>query len=93
MQAIELRQRAATGREPPQSTETHPQSSETHPRPSVAEAIERGKMRRAADDGTQRAIWIAFYVALGIMMVVGVAAGLRHRDAGEALPPPPPALR
>jgi len=60
--------------------------SQTHPRPSVAEAIERGKMRHAAD-------WLAFFVGLALLLAIGLAAGLRHRATGEALPPPPPALR
>jgi hypothetical protein len=75
---------------PPRARE----SGHDHPRPSRGEARERGRMRRAADDGTQQKVWLAFYVALGLLLFIGVAAGLGQRaDSGEALPAPPTAPR
>jgi hypothetical protein len=70
-----------------------PQYSPSNPRPSVAEAIERGKMRRAADDRTQGITWLTFLIGLALLLLAAVAVGLKHPDRGEALPPPPPALR
>jgi hypothetical protein len=65
-----------------------------HPRPSTIEAEERSHLRRALDDETQRKVWLGFYVGMALLLVLGVAFGLRqHTDTGEALPPPPPAAR
>lgn len=63
-----------------------------HPRPSAIEAQERSHMRRALDDDTQRKIWVAFYVGMAVLVVIGLAAGIRQQaDSGEALPPAPAA--
>lgn len=40
---------------------------------------EQGKLRKAADDGAQAAIWVWFLVMLGVLIVLGVAWGVRHR--------------
>ncbi|MDX2052829.1 MAG: hypothetical protein SFV15_10585 [Polyangiaceae bacterium] len=44
--------------------------SPAHPHPTQAEAEERGKMRRAASDGLQSAIWICCLV-----LITGVVVG------------------
>ena len=64
-----------------------------HPRPSTIEAEERSHLRRALDDTTQRKVWLGFYVGMGVLLVLGIAFGLRQHagDTGEA--PPPPAAR
>ena len=63
-----------------------------HPRPSAIEAQERSHLRRALDDDKQRKIWLAFYVGMALLVVVGLAVGVRQTaDSGEALPPPPAA--
>jgi hypothetical protein len=66
----------------------------THPHPTPAQARERSHLRHAADDRTQRFIWRAFFIGLGLLFAVGVAAGLRQRGStGEALPQSPPGQR
>lgn len=70
------------------------QTTEGHPHPSPREHRERSHLRRASDDRTQGRIWLAFYVGLGLLVFIGVAAGLGQRaDRGEALPNTPPASR
>ena len=66
-----------------------------HPRPSVADALERGHLRRAASERTQRTIWVAFYIGLGVLLAIGLAAGLLHHSpaAGEEALPPAPVVR
>ena len=68
-------------------------SAGDHPRPSTIEAEERSHLRRALDDTTQRKVWLGFYVGMGVLLVLGIAFGLRQHagDTGEA--PPPPAAR
>ena len=47
-----------------------------------------------ADDATKRKVWLAFYTAVGLLLVLGVAVGLGHRtDTGEALPASPVNVR
>ncbi|HYP88064.1 MAG TPA: hypothetical protein VEQ59_07915 [Polyangiaceae bacterium] len=42
------------------------------------------------DDVTKRKAWVAFYTAVGLLVVLGVALGLgQHTESGEALPAPP----
>lgn len=61
-----------------------------HPHPSAAEAKERGHMRRSLDESKQRKVWLAFYVSMAVLLVVGVTLGLgQNPNTGEALPPPP----
>lgn len=63
-----------------------------HPRPSTLEAEERSHMRHALDDDKQRTVWLGFYVGMALLLVLGVAFGLKqHANTGEALPPPPAA--
>jgi hypothetical protein len=45
---------------------------------------EQGKMRKAASDGAQAAIWIWFLAMLAVLIVLGVAWGLRHRVSPHA---------
>ena len=40
---------------------------------------EHGKLRKAANDGVQAAIWIWFLVTLLVLIVGGVVWGLGHR--------------
>jgi hypothetical protein len=54
-----------------------------HPLPTPEEARERGRMRRAASDGTQAAIWVWFFAMLALLIALGVAWGLQHRIAPE----------
>lgn len=67
---------------------------EQHPLPSPEEARERGKMRKAASDGAQAAIWVWFFVMLAAVVVLAAAWGLRHRLTPRApdLQPSLPAL-
>jgi hypothetical protein len=62
-----------------------------HPRPSVAEAIERVHPRKAINDRTQRAICMAFYAGLGVLLAIGLTVGLLYSPpaGNEALPLPP----
>ncbi|MDF3067400.1 MAG: hypothetical protein K0R38_3001 [Polyangiaceae bacterium] len=54
-----------------------------------------GRSHKAhADEAAQRAMWIAFFVGMGLFMTIGVAAGIgREAGSGEALPPPPATTR
>lgn len=71
---------------------TPTETTEIHPRPTPEQHRERSHMRNAADDRTQGKVWLAFYVGLGLLLFIGLAAGLGQRaDRGEALPSAPPA--
>ena len=48
-------------------------TTESHPRPSAVEALERGHMRKAASDHTQRAIWRSVCALLGVLLVLALA--------------------
>ncbi len=45
---------------------------------------ERGRLRKAASDGVQAAIWIWFLVTLIVLIVLGVGWGLSHRFSVHA---------
>ena len=66
---------------------SNPDYTDTHPRPSVAEALERSKMRHPASDGTQRSVWIAFFIGLALLLGFGLVWGLRQRHAEPAEAP------
>jgi hypothetical protein len=53
--------------------------AETHPRPSPAEARQRSHMRHAASDATQKHLWNGFIVVLVVLLLLGIALGLRAR--------------
>lgn len=40
---------------------------------------ERGKLRKAANDGVQAAVWVAFFVVLALLLVVAAGWALGHR--------------
>jgi hypothetical protein len=40
---------------------------------------DQGKLRKAASDGAQAAIWIWFLAMLAVLVVLGVGWGLSHR--------------
>jgi hypothetical protein len=40
---------------------------------------DQGKLRRAASDGAQAAVWVGFLITLVVLLVLGVAWGLSHR--------------
>jgi hypothetical protein len=50
-----------------------------HPHPTPEQHRERGKLRRAASDGTQAAVWVAFFVGLALSIALALAWGLTHR--------------
>jgi hypothetical protein len=60
---------------PPRST----RETEGHPHPSAAEARERGKMRKAASDHTQRALWRTFFAVLGALLVLSLVIAIRNQ--------------
>lgn len=50
-----------------------------HSRPTPEQHRERGKLRRAASDGTQAAVWVSFFVGLALLIALALAWGFRHR--------------
>lgn len=50
---------------------------------------EQGKLRKAASDGFQAAVWVGFFVMLAVLVVLGIGWGLSQRwslHAPESLP-------
>ena len=69
----------ADGPEPSTHAPPPRPTTENHPHPSPAQARERGKMRKAASDHTQRRLWRSFFALLGALLLVSLVIAIRNQ--------------
>lgn len=73
----------------PAVAHTPPAVAATHTKPGPREAVERGRMRKAANDGVQAAMWIGFFAVVAVCIAGAVAWGLQHRMGPDPRAVPP----